>query len=130
MACAPTANENLWIHTNAVIAHPHSELPFAKGDFSLDMPGVRMLVCVANGLANDPINVITEDGNQLARSTLNDYSVFRLRLCFDSDAELRAERPQCNRQIVIVKCRGTKVLDRIPPLKDGLVCYETPAPRG
>jgi hypothetical protein len=78
MACALTRNEDLWIHANAVIAHPYSELPFTKGDFSLDMPGVCVLVCVPNGLANDPINVITEDGNQLTRSALNDYPVFRL----------------------------------------------------
>jgi hypothetical protein len=78
MACAPATNEDLWIHANTVIAHPHSELPFTKGDFSLDMPGVGVLACVANGLANDPVNVITEDGNQLARPALNDYPVFRL----------------------------------------------------
>ena len=66
MTGALTTNEDLWIHANAVVAHPYSELPFTKGDFSLDMPGVCVLVCVANRLANDPINVITEDGNQLA----------------------------------------------------------------
>jgi hypothetical protein len=77
MACALTTNEDLWVDANAVIAHPYSELPFTKGDFSLDMLGVCVLVCVPNGLANDPINVITEDGNQLARPALNDYSVFR-----------------------------------------------------
>ena len=123
MACAPTPNEDLWIHANAVIAHPYPELPVTKGDFSLDVPGVCVLVCVANGLANDPINVVTQDGKQLAGPALDDYPIFRLRLCWDSDAELDAERPQGFRQVVIVKCRGTKILDRIPPLKDGLVCY-------
>jgi hypothetical protein len=78
MACAPAVNEDLWIDTNAVIAHPYSELPFTKGDFGLDMSGVCVLVCVANGLANDPVNVIAEDGDQLSRPALNDYPVFRL----------------------------------------------------
>jgi hypothetical protein len=78
MACPLTTNDDLWVHADAIIAHPYSELLFTKGDFSLDMPGVCVLVCVTHGLANDPANVITKDRNQLSGPTLNDYPVFRL----------------------------------------------------
>src|ERR1700729_3416127 len=57
-----TLREDLRIHTYSIIAHTDGEIGFAKGEIGLNVPGLRMLIGVADRLARDAIGLVTNEG--------------------------------------------------------------------
>ena len=75
VACALTTGEDRRVDTDPIIPYAYAQIRFPKGDFGLNMSGVRMVVRVADRLACDAIDVVTNHGSQLARPALDDYVV-------------------------------------------------------
>src|SRR5258707_12622169 len=88
VACTLSLSQNQRVHPYPVVAHAKGEIRIPKSDFGLDMSGVGMLVCVANGLPPDSVSFITHDGNQLAGPALDHYPVLRPGGSCDCNTEL------------------------------------------
>ena len=123
MAWALTFSEDRGIDTDAIVPYAYAQIGIPKGDFSFNMPGVRVLVCIAHGFTRDPIDVVSDIGTQLARLALDHDSVLGHCLGLRPDSELRAQCPQRGRQVAFLKGGGAQVLYSIATLADGLVAH-------
>ena len=72
-----TACEDLRIHTNSIIAHADGEIGITESDFDLNMPGLCMLVRVADRFTCDATSLVTNDDRQFTGPTLHVYAVLR-----------------------------------------------------
>src|SRR3984957_1609690 len=123
MACAPTTGEDRRVNTDPIVPYAYSQIRIPKGDFGLNMSGVRVLVCVADRFAGNPIDVVSNTGTQLARLALDHDSVLGRCAWLHPDSALRTQSPQHGRQLAFLKGGGAQVLYGITPLANGLVSH-------
>src|SRR5262249_12830572 len=70
MSGAPLA-ENLRVYTFAVIPNPQTQITLIILYLHLDAPSLSVVECIAQRLACNPINVITQDRIEVTRRALD-----------------------------------------------------------
>src|SRR5215467_6013841 len=120
VAGSPALIENAWINTRSVIADAQKKLRIPVGQLRFYLAGLSVVECVAQCLTRDAVNLVAQNGIEIAPLALDKHPEGRRDGVF-LRSEFLAERRQRLNHVGIDHRIATQVLNRIPAFGDRLV---------